>query len=144
MRLERIDHVGIAVDEATLEQARGVLEGILGADPPTQETVEEQGVRTLIYRIGDAKVELVVPTDDEGPLARFLQGQGPGLHHLALEVEDLPEALAHVDSEGLELVDDEPRAGVEGSEIAFLHPKSTFGTLLELVAFPEDDEPQAR
>lgn len=137
MQLERIDHVGVAVDGDALEEARTVLEGVLGADPPSEEVVEDQGVRTLIYRIGDAKVELLIPLDEAGPVARFLEREGPGLHHLALEVDDVEDAVEHVDAEGLEVLDAPPREGVEGSRISFLHPRDTFGTLLELVAFED-------
>jgi methylmalonyl-CoA/ethylmalonyl-CoA epimerase len=136
MQLERIDHVAVAVDGEALDRARAVLEDVLGADEPIEEVVEDQGVRTLIYRIGDAKVELLEPTDDDGPVARFLEREGPGLHHLALEVDDVGSAIEHLDEEGLTLLDEDPREGVEGSEIAFLHPRDTFGTLLEVVAFP--------
>jgi len=136
MELERIDHVAVAVDGEALDRARAVLEDVLGADEPIEEVVEDQGVRTLVYRIGDAKVELLEPTDDDGPVARFLEREGPGLHHLALEVDDVGSAIEHLDEEGLTLLDEDPREGVEGSEIAFLHPRDTFGTLLEVVAFP--------
>jgi methylmalonyl-CoA/ethylmalonyl-CoA epimerase len=136
MELERIDHVAVAVDGEALDRARAVLEDVLGADEPIEEVVEDQGVRTLIYRIGGAKVELLEPTDDDGPVARFLEREGPGLHHLALEVDDVGSAIEHLDEEGLTLLDEDPREGVEGSEIAFLHPRDTFGTLLEVVAFP--------
>jgi len=136
MQLERIDHVAVAVDGEALDRARAVLEDVLGADEPIEEVVEDQGVRTLINRIGGAKVELLEPTDDDGPVARFLEREGPGLHHLALEVDDVGSAIEHLDEGGLTLLDEDPREGVEGSEIAFLHPRDTFGTLLEVVAFP--------
>ncbi len=136
--LDRIDHVGVAVREDELDRARGVLEDVLGAGAPREETVEDQGVRTLIYEVGDAKVELLVPLGDEGPLAGFLESRGSGLHHLAFEVEDVQEAIGLVAGEGVDVIDEEPRGGVEGSLISFLHPKSTFGTLLELVEFPEE------
>lgn len=138
MELERIDHVGIAVDIEAAEQAQRVLEDVLGAEPPREEVVEEQGVRTLIYEIGDAKVELLIPVEDEGPIPTFLERRGPGLHHLAFEVDDVEEAIEEVEQAGLEVIDDEPRPGVEESEIAFVHPKATFGTLLELVELPID------
>lgn len=136
MELERIDHVGIAVGDDQLPVARRVLEDVLGAESPSEEVVEEQGVRTLIYRIGDAKVELLAPTDDQGPVARFLDERGPGLHHLALEVDAVEDAIAAMQDAGIEMVDEAPRPGVEESQIAFIHPKATFGTLLELVEFP--------
>lgn len=136
MELERFDHVGIAVSQEALEGARVVLEEILGAGEPREEVVEEQGVRTLIYQVGDAKVELLVPVGEAGPVARFLDRQGGGLHHVAFEVDDVEAGIQHVSEAGLEVIDDEPRGGVEGSRIAFLHPKSTFGTLVELVEFP--------
>jgi methylmalonyl-CoA epimerase len=133
MELERIDHVGVAVDDE--QQARRVLEDVFGCEPPTEEVVEEQGVRTLIYRLGDAKVELLVPTSEDSPIAKHLDERGEGLHHLAFEVDDVEDAIEHVDASELAMIDDEPREGVEDSEIAFVHPKGTFGTLLELVAF---------
>lgn len=136
MRVRRIDHIGIAVEDE--QEARRVLEGVLGCPAPIEETVEDQGVRTLIYKVGDAKVELLMPIDDQGPIKKHLETRGPGLHHLAFEVDDLPHALEVCVGQGLDLVDETPRDGVEGSEIAFLHPKSTFRTLLELVSFPDE------
>ncbi len=136
MRVRRIDHIGIAVEDE--DEARSVLEGVLGCQTPTTEVVEDQGVRTIIYRVGDTKVELLMPTDDESPIARHLDKRGGGLHHLAFEVDDLPRAMEEVEDQGLELIDQEPRAGVEGSRIAFVHPKGTFKTLIELVEFPDD------
>jgi len=133
MNLERLDHVGVAVEDET--QARAVLEDVFGCASPTEETVEDQRVRTLIYQLGDAKVELLVPTSDESPIAKHLERRGEGLHHVAFEVDDVEHAIETVDASELEMIDEEPRTGVEGSEIAFVHPKGTFGTLLELVAF---------
>lgn len=134
MDLSRIDHVGIAVEDE--QQARSVLEDLLGCPPPKEELVEEQGVRTLIYKLGDAKIELLIPTREESPVAKHLAKRGEGLHHLALEVDDVEDAIEHLDGSGLEMIDETPRMGVEDSRIAFVHPKATFGTLLELVAFP--------
>ena len=133
MDVERIDHVGIAVEDAA--PAREVLEGVFGCEEPTEETVEDQGVRTLIYRLGDAKVELLEPTGPESPIAAHLDKRGEGLHHIALEVDDVEGAIEEVQASELAMIDTEPREGVEDSEIAFVHPKRTFGTLLELVAF---------
>lgn len=134
MQLDRLDHVGIAVDDE--DRARTVLEDVFGCPAPTEEIVEEQGVRTLIYRLGDAKIELLVPTSEDSPIARHLDKRGEGLHHVAFEVDDVEGAIEHVQASELELVDEDPRDGVEDSEIAFLHPKGTFGTLMELVSFP--------
>ncbi len=136
MKLDRFDHVGIAVSQSALEDARRVLEDVLGAGKPREEVVEEQGVRTLIYKVGDAKVELLIPLDEEGPVARFIERRGGGLHHIAFEVEDVEASIQDVAKAGLEVIDEEPRGGVEGSLISFLHPKSTFGSLVELVEFP--------
>lgn len=136
MQLDRFDHVGIAVSPDALAEARSVLEDVLGAGDPREEVVEEQGVRTLIYQVGDGKVELLVPLDEEGPVARFIERQGGGLHHVAFEVEDLEASIREVANAGVDVIDEEPRGGVEGSLIAFLHPKSTFGSLIELVEFP--------
>lgn len=140
MQLERIDHVGVAV--ANEDQARTVLEDVFGCEPPTEETVEDQGVRTLIYRLGDAKIELLVPTSEDSPIAAHLDKRGEGLHHLAFEVEDVEDAIEEVQASELEMIDDQPREGVEDSEIAFVHPKGTFGTLLELVSLPRRGPPQ--
>lgn len=136
MRVRRIDHVGIAVQDE--DEARAVLEGIFGCRPPAIEEVEDQGVRTLIYKLGDTKVELLIPTTEDGPVAKHLDKGRGALHHLAFEVDDLPLALEEAEQMGLELIDEEPRAGVEGSRIAFLHPKGTFRTLVELVDFPDE------
>lgn len=136
--MEGIDHVAIAVDEQGLATARWVLEDVLGAAEPVEETLESQGVRTWIYRLGGAKVELLVPLGGQGPVARFLADRGQGLHHLAFEVEDVEAAIEQADKAGLALIDEAPRPGVEGSQIAFLHPRDTFGTLLEFVSLPED------
>jgi len=135
MDLSRIDHVGIAVEDA--QAARDVLERVFGCKEPTEETVEEQSVRTLIYKLGDTKIELLIATREDSPVAKHLDKRGEGLHHLALEVDDLPAALDELDEHGLDLIDHEPRPGVEGSHIAFVHPGETFGTLLELVSFPK-------
>lgn len=136
MQVRGIDHIGIAVPDD--EEARAVLEGVFGFEPPVTEVVEEQGVRTLIYHVGETKVELLLPLEGDGPIAKHLDKRGPGLHHIAFEVHDLEAAMDHAEGQGLELVDTEPRSGVEGSRIAFLHPKGTFGTLVELVEFPDD------
>jgi methylmalonyl-CoA epimerase len=135
MDLCRIDHVGVAVDDE--QAARRVLEDQLGCPKPKEELVEEQGVRTLIYKLGDTKIELLIPTREDSPVAKHLDKRGEGLHHLALEVDDVSGAIDELETTGLELIDHEPRPGVEDSEIAFIHPGETFGTLLELVAFPK-------
>lgn len=134
MDVERLDHVGIAVGDET--KARRVLEDVFGCPEPIEEIVEDQGVRTLIYTLGDAKIELLIPTREDSPVAKHLEKRGEGLHHLALEVEDVDEAIETVQGSALEMVDTEPRPGVEDSQIAFVHPGQTFRTLFELVAFP--------
>lgn len=140
MQVDRLDHVGVAVEDEN--QARKVLEDVFGCEAPEEEVVEEQGVRTLIYRLGDAKIELLVPTSEDSPVAEHIEKRGEGLHHVALEVDDVEGAIEHVQASELEMIDGEPREGVEDSEIAFVHPEGTFGTLLELVSLPGTRPPQ--
>lgn len=126
-----LDHVAIAVTDldaaATAYAALGLRAS--GRD----ETIAEQGVRVRVLAAGDSALELMVPLEREGPVARFLERRGPGLHHIALRVPDLDGLLARLQRERAQLIDSEPRAGRGGSRIAFVHPSFTGGVLVELV-----------
>jgi len=126
---EAIDHVGIAV--ANLEEALAAW-GRLGLGEPVIEEIPDQGVRVAMLPVGTGKIELLEPLRPDSPVGRFLERRGPGLHHVALRVDDLEAALAAAEARGLELIDRRPRTGAGGSRIAFLHPRATGGTLVEL------------
>ncbi len=130
--IAKIDHVGIAVND--IEEAAKLYTDVLGLEVKGIETVEEQKARTAIIQVGDSKIELLESTDAEGAIAKFIEKRGEGMHHLALEVSNIKEALESLKEKGIQLIDEEPRIGVEGASIAFLHPKGE-GTkiLLELV-----------
>jgi methylmalonyl-CoA/ethylmalonyl-CoA epimerase len=127
----QIDHIGIAVEN--LEEAVRLYRDRLGMREHHRETVEEQGVHAVLLDIGDAHVELITPITAQGSVARFLERNGPGLHHTAYRTEDIEAELERLVSTGLRLIDDEPRMGILGSRVAFLHPKSTEGVLIEIV-----------
>ncbi len=129
--ITRINHIGIAV--SSLDQALKLYTEVLGLSLKEIEVVEEQRVRTAILPVGESKIELLESTDPEGPLARHIEKFGEGIHHLALEVADIEEALSKVAQSGLPLIDEKPRQGVGETRIAFLHPKGTGRVLLELV-----------
>lgn len=131
MHVKRIDHVGIAV--ADLAAAKRLYEDLLGLTLTREEVVSDQGVRTWFYPVAGVKLELLESIDPAGPIARHLEKRGPGLQHLAVEVEDIEAAIAELQAKGVRMLDTTPRAGVEGSRIAFVHPKDSHGVLLELV-----------
>jgi len=130
---KRVDHIAIAVRD--LEAALGFFRDRLGLDVGQVATVEKDRVRVAFLPVGDACLELLEPLDSEGPVARFLERRGEGLHHICLEVEDIGAALAELGAAGVELIDRIPRPGAEGL-VAFIHPKNTHGVLLELVQKP--------
>ncbi len=126
-----LDHVAIAVHDldATLEQYRLLF----GAEPLYRETVSDQGVEEAMVAVGGSFIQLIRPLSADTPVGRFLERRGEGLHHLALAVADIEAALAHLRSEGARLVDEKPRPGGRGARIAFVHPETVAGTLVELV-----------
>lgn len=134
MKIKRIDHVGIAI--ADLSAAKRLYEDVLGLTLTRTEEVTEQGVRTHFYPIAGVKLELLESITSDGPIARFLEKRGAGMQHLAVEVEDIEAAIAELRQKGVRMLDEKPRSGVEGTRIAFVHPKDTHGVLLELVEFP--------
>jgi methylmalonyl-CoA/ethylmalonyl-CoA epimerase len=134
MELRNIEHIGIAVKD--LRASIKFFEAVLGLECYKIETVEEQQVKTAFFKIGDTKIELLESTSADGPVARFIEKKGEGVHHIAFAVEDLEQALNEVESKGIKLIDRTPRRGAEGMDIAFLHPKSTHGVLLEFCSKP--------
>jgi methylmalonyl-CoA/ethylmalonyl-CoA epimerase len=127
----RIDHIGVAVDD--LDGAVALYRDRLGMREQHRETVEEQGVDAVLLEIGEGHVELLAPLGPETAIGRFLERSGPGLHHVAYQTEDIDSALDSVREAGMRLIDEQPRIGIRGSRVAFVHPKSTGGVLTELV-----------
>ncbi|MDZ7742901.1 MAG: methylmalonyl-CoA epimerase [Bacteroidota bacterium] len=130
MKPTHIEHIGIAVKN--LDDAIAYYEGVLGLKCYAIEEVKDQKVKTAFFRLGDTKIELLESTDPEGPLGKFIEKKGEGMHHIAFAVKDLDEKLQEAESKGIRLIDKKSRKGAEGLDIAFLHPKSTFGVLTEL------------
>jgi methylmalonyl-CoA/ethylmalonyl-CoA epimerase len=130
MNASHIEHIGIAVNN--LQEAIHYYEKVLGLSCYAIEEVAEQKVKTAFFKIGQTKIELLESTSPDGPIAKFIEKKGPGLHHIALAVEGLQKNLDELNSKGVTLIDATPRKGAEGLNIAFLHPKSTFGVLTEL------------
>ena len=126
----KINHIGIAVPD--LESAIPFYRDVLGMDFEGTEEVSEQKVRVGFFRIGESRIELLEPTAEDSPVARFLAKNGQGVHHVAYEVSDLPAALMALRQQGVRLIDEHPRRGAHGTSIAFLHPKSSGGVLTEL------------
>lgn len=124
-----IDHLGIAVQ--SLEQASRLYRDVLGLPSGGTEEIADQKVRVAFFQLGDIRIELLEPTASDSPIAKFLDKKGPGLHHVAYRVADLSATLAALKSAGLRLVDETPRPGAHGMQIAFAHPKSTGGVLTE-------------
>jgi methylmalonyl-CoA/ethylmalonyl-CoA epimerase len=127
-----IHHLGVAVDD--LDSALETYERLFGAEVEHQATIDEQGVRAASLKIGEGRVELLEALGQDTPVGRFLAKRGPGMHHVAYEVNDLPATLAELTREGAELIDREPRAGLFGLEVAFVHPDSVHGVLSEVVS----------
>jgi methylmalonyl-CoA/ethylmalonyl-CoA epimerase len=127
----RIDHVGVAV--ADLDEAVALYSERLAMPVQHRETVEEQGVEAVLLGVGDGHVELLRPLGTETAVGRFLERNGPGLHHVAYGTDDIDAALEEVRAAGLRLIDERPRTGIRNSRVAFVHPKSTGGVLTELV-----------
>ena len=127
----KIHHLGIAVE--SLARTVPLFKKLLGKAPEAEESVAGHKVRVAVFRLGDSRVELLESTEGDSPIARFIAKRGQGIHHLALRVPDLPEALRKLESEGVRLIDREPRVGAGNEHIAFLHPSSTAGVLIELI-----------
>jgi methylmalonyl-CoA/ethylmalonyl-CoA epimerase len=130
MNATHIEHIGIAVQN--LKEAIHYYEKVLGLSCYAIEEVKDQKVKTAFFKIGQTKIELLESTAPDGPIAKFIEKKGPGLHHIALSVDGLQESLEELQNKGVTLIDQQPRKGAEGLNIAFLHPKSTYGVLTEL------------
>jgi len=130
MKPSHIEHIGIAV--ANLEAALSFYEKVLGLTCYNIEEITDQKVRTAFFMVGQTKIELLQSTDPEGPIGKFIAKKGEGIHHIAFSVENIEEQLVHAAKQGIALIDSKPRKGAEGLDIAFLHPKSTSGVLIEL------------
>jgi len=130
MELTHIEHIGIAV--RSLDEAIPFYENVFGLRCYNIEEVADQRVKTAFFMIGQTKIELLESTDPEGPIGKFIEKKGEGIHHIALAVTNLRGKLAEAESKGVKLIDSTPRKGAEGLDIAFIHPKSTFGVLTEL------------
>ena len=136
MRPYNLDHVAIAVHDldAAIERHRALF----NVEPQWRELVAEQGVEEAMIAIGGSYVQLLAPTGPDTPVGRFLDRHGEGIHHIAYAVDDIEAALAEMKAEGARLVDEEPRTGGRGAKIAFVHPATFAGTLVELVELPHD------
>ena len=129
--IKGIHHFGVAV--ADLDESIALYRAALGADLVHRASSEKDGLEAAFLRVGDGELELMAPLRDDSPVGKFLANRGPGLHHVAYGVSDIVQALADARAAGLELIDAEPRMGMHGSRIAFVHPKSMNGVLTELV-----------
>jgi methylmalonyl-CoA/ethylmalonyl-CoA epimerase len=132
VRLRGIHHLGVAVSD--LDEAIATFERVLGARLEGRETLLEQGVEAAVVRVGESRIELLAPTGEDTTVARFLARRGPGMHHVALEAEDVAEVLAELSASGAQLVDERPRRGLFGLEVAFVHPDALHGVLTEVVS----------
>ena len=132
VRTSGIHHVGVAV--ADLDEAVATWSRLFGAEVEVRETVADQGVETALLRVGDGRIELLASLAPDSPVGKFLDRRGPGMHHVAFEVDDVGAELEHLAAGGAELVDERPRPGLEGRDVAFIHPHATGGVLAELVA----------
>jgi methylmalonyl-CoA epimerase len=134
--LSTIDHVGVAVED--IDAALAIYQSSLGMPLVHRETVADQGVEAALLDIGDGHVELLQPLGPDTAVGKFLARRGPGLHHVAYRVDDVQSALGKLAGAGLRLIDEQPRTGIRGSRVAFLHPASTGGVLTEIVQPAEE------
>jgi methylmalonyl-CoA/ethylmalonyl-CoA epimerase len=130
----KIDHIGIATNG--IEEAASVYRDALGLSIAETEEVASQKVRVAMLPVGESRIELLEPTTDDSPISKFLARRGPGVHHVAFNVPDIRAALADLKAKGTRLIDEEPRPGAGGCLVAFIHPSSTGGVLIELVESP--------
>ena len=128
--LKKIDHIGVAVK--SVDEIKKMYKLLFNLDPEFEETVEDQKVQVVGFKIGESNIEFLEPTAEDSPIAKYLSEKGEGLHHIALAVTDIVATLQNMKTNGLRLIDEEPRIGAEGKKIAFVHPKSFNGILLEL------------
>lgn len=129
MKPTHIEHIGIAVN--SLEESIPYYEEVLGLECYAIEEVKDQKVKTAFFKVGDTKLELLEPTDENSAVAKYIAKKGQGIHHIAFAMDDVDKALQDAEDKGIRLIDKEPRKGAEGLQIGFLHPKSTNGVLTE-------------
>jgi len=129
--LARIDHIGVAVED--LDAALALYERDFAIELVHRETVESQGVEAVLLDVGENHVELLAPLGEDTPVGKFLAKKGPGLHHVAYQTGDIDAELERLKAAGLRLIDEQPRTGIRGSRVAFLHPAATGGVLTEIV-----------
>ena len=134
MNFTHIEHIGIAVKN--LDESIKFYEDVFGLKCYAIEEVADQKVKTAFFQIGQTKIELLESTDPEGPIGKFIEKRGEGIHHIAFATKRLEESLIQLKEKGIKLIDEKPRKGAEGLNIAFLHPKFTFGVLTELCEKP--------
>ncbi|WP_109098702.1 methylmalonyl-CoA epimerase [Aquimarina sp. AU58] len=128
--INKIEHLGIAVKD--IEQANTLYEKLLGVAPYKQEAVESEAVTTSFFKVGDSKIELLASTREDGPIGKFIAKKGEGIHHIAFDVDDIELELDRLEKEGFQLINKVPKPGADNKLVAFLHPKSTNGVLIEL------------
>jgi methylmalonyl-CoA/ethylmalonyl-CoA epimerase len=133
----KINHIAIVVPD--LEEGTSFWADALGLQVSKIEDIPEQQVRVAFLPVGGSNIELLEPTNNSSGVARYLQKHGPGLHHICLEVENIAETIKQLKEANVQLIDEEPRAGHEGIKLAFIHPKATGGTLVELYQLPQED-----
>jgi methylmalonyl-CoA/ethylmalonyl-CoA epimerase len=131
----KINHIGIATKK--IDEALKFWAGSLGLEHIHTETVADQKVRVAMLPIGESRIELLEPTSDDSPISKFLEKRGGGIHHIAVEVDDIQSSLKQLKEKGVQLIDENPRRGAEGCQVAFVHPSSTGGVLMELVETPK-------
>lgn len=134
----KINHLGIATKG--IEEALKFWDDALGLENVHTEVVEDQKVRVAMLPIGESRVELLEPTSEDSPISKFLEKRGGGIHHIAVEVEDIGASLARLKEKGMRLIDESPRIGAEGCLVAFVHPAASGGVLLELVQTPKSED----
>lgn len=130
MKVLKVDHIGVAVK--SLDETLKFYQEMLGLELQGTEVVEEQKVKVAFLPVGDTEVELLESTDPEGPIAKFIEKKGEGIQHVAFRVENIEEAIAELMGKGVKMIDEKPRYGAGGAKIAFCHPKSTNGVLVEI------------
>lgn len=134
--VRRIDHIAIAVHD--IDEAAKFYRDILKLDLSGVEVVTEQKTRVGFFKIGESNIELVQPASDDSPLVKFLETKGPGIHHICLEVDDIEREMEELKKRGARMIDEKPRPGAHNTQVAFIHPKSSGGVLIELNQLPED------
>lgn len=128
--MKNIEHIGVAVKD--MDVSKDLFSKLLNVAPYKSEEVASEGVETVFFKTGETKVELLAATNENSPIAKFLEKKGEGIHHIAFEVADIDAEINRLESEGFKLINDKPKNGADNKRIAFLHPKSTNGVLIEI------------